>query len=366
MINLKLTNVNCLKENDIIAEPVMTDDYQILLNKGAVLKAEYINILKELGIREVYIEDDINTNVIAFHEMTETEIKKSSVELKEACLDRIKEILKYHIYDQEDKLSKLKQPLDEILNNILDKPEIVQNVCEIRERKPDIYEHTLSLCCMSMMFALRMDIDQNDVRQLGTAALLHDLGLRYTTIEYENVELDNLSDEKQQEYKKHTVYGYSAVSDADWLSDQEKTMILFHHENLEGSGYPLHSDQLSDLTQILAVCEIIDEMSCGIGHKKRKMWEVLSYLEEIKGKLYSEKIIEDICGFVAAYPIGTKLVLDDGSVGIVVKQGEKDSKRPVIQIIKKGERIKDISKEAVTLINLEKDKEYRVVNVMER
>ena len=42
MIHLKLTEVSRLKENQIVAEPVMTEDFQILLNKGTILKSEYI------------------------------------------------------------------------------------------------------------------------------------------------------------------------------------------------------------------------------------------------------------------------------------------------------------------------------------
>ena len=45
---------------------------------------------------------------------------------------------------------------------------------------------------------------------------------------------ESLSVKEQEEYKKHTVYGYSAVSEAEWLSGQEKKMILFHHDNLAG------------------------------------------------------------------------------------------------------------------------------------
>lgn len=365
MIYLKLTDVSRLKENSIVAEPVMTDDFQILLSKGTILKSEYIDKLKELGIREVYIEDDFDAVQSDFPKMTEEEAAKNSIRIKESCSNKIKEILKYHIYNQGNKLSELKQSVNEILDEILSEPELVQNVCEIRERKPDIYDHTLNLCSMSMLIALRMNIDRDDVRQLGTAALLHDLGLRYTTAKYENVELSSLSEEDQEEYKKHTVYGYSAISEMNWLTEQEKKMILFHHENLAGLGYPLHSEQLSVLTQILAVCEIMDEMICGIGYKKRKIWEVLSYLEEIKGKYYYSEIIDTICGFIVKYPVGTKLLLDDGSVGIVVKQNDKNSEKPIVQIIKKGERTKDISMEAVTLINLEKDTDYSILDVQE-
>jgi HD-GYP domain-containing protein (c-di-GMP phosphodiesterase class II) len=361
---LRLTDVDCLKENDIIASPVMTNEFQILLSKGTILKTEYICKLKELGIHEVYIEDELyneEENLAG----ESSQLQRFAVEVKEQCASKIKNILAQHTFDKEDDLPKLKSSANEILNKILDKPQAVQCICEIKERKPDIYQHTLSLCCTSMIIALRMDMNKEEVEQLGTASLLHDLGLRYTTMKYENIELSSLSEKEQEEYKKHTVYGYSAISEADWLSEQEKNMILFHHENLAGLGYPLHSSSLSVLTQILAVCEIMDEMICGIGHKRRNIWEVLSYLEEIKGNYYNPEIIDTINHFIAAYPVGTKLTLDDGSVGIVVKQGDKNPKRPVIQIIQKGNKVKNVSKEAVTLIFLEKDMEYQIVKVEE-
>lgn len=362
---MKLTNVDYLKENDIIANSVMTDDFHILLNKGTKLKQEYIEKLKELGIREVYIEDDIDIVQKDSFKMTGMEIEKASVEIREECTKMVKGILKSHIYDHEEELSKLKQPVNEILSDILDKPEVVHKICEIRERNSDIYEHSLNLCCISILIAIRMNFGQNEVTQLGTAALLHDLGLRYITVKYENTELESLSQKEQEEYKKHTVYGYSAVSDAKWLTEQEKNMILSHHEDLAGKGYPLHLNHLPVLTQILSVCEFIDEMICGIGHKKKKVWEVLSYLDEIKGILYSEEVIETIRNFIAAYPVGTKLLLNDNSVGIVVRQGDRDPRKPVVQIIEKGNKTIKESKEAVTLIHLEKEPEYFIVKVQE-
>lgn len=362
---MKLISVDFLKENDIIAEPVMSDDLQILLGKGTLLKNEYILKLKELGICEVYIEDETDKIPEFSREAPAHKIKEKRIEIKENCAKQVKKILKRHIYRDEEKLSELKESVNEILDNILNEPGVVKYVYEIQEREPDIYEHTLNVCSMSMIVALKMKIGENDIKQLGTAAMLHDLGLRYTTVKYENTELDSLSGEEQEEYKKHTIYGYTAIFGADWLSEQEKNMILCHHENLAGKGYPLHMEQLSVLCQILAVCDIMDEMICGIGYKKRKIWEALSYLEEVKGIYYYQAIVETICSFVAVYPMGTKLVLDDGSVGIVVKQNENSPKSPVVQIITKGNRLKNVSKEAVTLINLEKEKEYRILKVQE-
>ena len=350
---MKLIAVDRLKENDIIAEPIMTSDYTILLNKGTVIKQEYLDKLKELDISEVYIEDSSGSE-----ENKEPDILKS-------CKQHVENILKQHLFFKEEKLSELKSSVDEILEYILNRPQVVSTLCELQERKPDIYEHTLNVCSMSMIIAIKLGLEKEEIRELGTAAMLHDLGLRYTTIHYENKELADLSENDREEYKKHTVYGYSAVSSADWLTEKEKKMILSHHENLSGKGYPLREENLAVPAQILAACEIMDEMLCGIGYKKKKIWEVISYLEEIKGNDYNGEIIDMICHSIAFYPTGTKLALDDGSVGIVVKQNEKHAKMPVIQIIEKGSRLRHVFNEAVTLINLEKEKEFRIVHVLE-
>ena len=362
---MKLTSVDFLKENDIIAEPVMSDDLQILLGKGTLLKSEYILKLKELGISEVYIEDGIEGIREYSKGASAQKIREKRIEIREACANQVRKILKRHIYQNEKDLSELKQSVNEILDDILSEPAVVKCVYEIQQREPDLYEHTLNVCSMSMIVALKMKLEKNEIKQLGTAAMLHDLGLRYTTVKYENRELNSLSEEDQEEYKKHTIYGYTVLFNEDWLSEQEKSMILCHHENLTGGGYPLHTEELSVLSQILAVCDIMDEMICGIGYKKRKIWEVLSYLEEIKGIYYYDLIIETICSSVAAYPKGTKLVLDDGSVGLVVKQNENSPRRPIIQIVTRGSRLKNISKEAVTLIDLEKEKEYHILKAEE-
>ena len=55
---MKLVTVEDLKDGDIIANDVLLEDYTVVLAKGTVIKAPYIDKLRELDIFTVYIEDE--------------------------------------------------------------------------------------------------------------------------------------------------------------------------------------------------------------------------------------------------------------------------------------------------------------------
>ena len=81
------------------------------------------------------------------------------------------------------------------------------------------------------------------------------------------------------EYKKHPVYGYTALKNENWISKKSKEMILCHHERIDGSGYPLHATNISIDTKIINVCDTFDEYICGIGRRKMKIHEAVEYMK---------------------------------------------------------------------------------------
>ena len=53
---MKRMKLSELTGNEILAQSLMTWDYQIILPEGAVLKKEYIDKIEEMGILEVYVK----------------------------------------------------------------------------------------------------------------------------------------------------------------------------------------------------------------------------------------------------------------------------------------------------------------------
>lgn len=322
---MKRCKVDDLKGTEILARDVFTPEYQVLLSVGMPLKQEYIEKLRELEIKEVYIKDDepYTKTVLILRE-----------EVEESFKSKVRNILEKHTYSHNEKLVEICQMADYIIRNILEEDKVVEQIYDLKERSSDIYDHSISLCSLATVVALRMELPPRTVHDIGVSCLLHDLGLRYTTIDYADRDLKEMSQLEYAEYKKHPIYGYSALRGENWISNESKNMILYHHERIDGSGYPLKATDISEECRIVQVCDAFDEMICGIGYKSMKVHEAVEYLKKNKNTKFDGKIVDTFLEFTAVYPAGSRVRTSEGEIGAVLYQNKEFPDRPVLRIIK--------------------------------
>ncbi len=331
-----------IQDNDILAKPILTAEYQTILPQGATLKKEYISRLIELGIWEVEIKDVKKLT-------TKIGILKSDIE--GSVKEKVKDILERHTYQNNRELAELNHTTDNIISNILEEDRVVERIFDIKERSTDIYEHSISICSLAILTALKLGLDKQKIHDIGVGCLLHDIGMRYSTIDFTHKDVAELSGMELAEYKKHPVNGFSSVQQESWISDISKQIILLHHERMDGSGFPLRTKDIPLECRIVNVCDAFDEMICGISEKQKKVYEAIEYLKNFKNIKFDGKIVDAFLAFTAVYPAGTQVLTNEGEMGVVVAQNKDFQERPIIRIIKdkdgndvKEEIIKDMVK----------------------
>ena len=72
---MKRMKLSELTGNEILAQSLMTWDYQIILPEGVVLKKEYISKIEEMGILEVYVKEDQANEIVILKNDIEKTIK---------------------------------------------------------------------------------------------------------------------------------------------------------------------------------------------------------------------------------------------------------------------------------------------------
>lgn len=325
---MKLKNVSDLKGGEYLARPVCIGSDIILIYEGTCLKEEYIKKLCELGVQYVYIRDENNDN----ESEDNTGITKDYI--IEDYREKVRNLLERHVYSSRAELAELKEIAYQIIIDIMNEDKVVEQIENLKEHEADIYEHSINVCALAVLLAVKLKLDMDMVHSIAVGSILHDIGFRYIPISYGDKVLKDLSRKDLNEFKKHTIYGYMAIEYEDWLTDDSKDIILSHHERIDGSGYPLKKKEIKDATKIVSICDEYDTLLCGICCKPMKTYQIVENLKAKRGIEFDEKYINILLDFIALYPNGTKVKTNEGEIGIVMRQNSTFKERPVLSIIK--------------------------------
>lgn len=325
---MRLCKLSDIVGYEKLARPVMTSDYTELLASGTILKPEYVKKLEQLGITEVLIEDT---------KLQPEEVQILKEEVGDVFKEKVRTVLERHVYSNNAELEELSQTADNIISNILENDEIVEQIYDIRERSADIYEHSISVCSLAILVAAKLGLSKEKLHDVGVASLFHDIGLRYLDFAYSNQLIEELQERDQTEYRKHPAYAFTALEKEKWISKEAKLMILQHHERMDGSGYPLHAKKPELTSQIIEVTDVFDEMICGIGCRRCKVYEAVEYLKVTRGVKFSETVVDVLLDFTAVYPAGSLVLLNTSETAVVVRQNKSFPERPVLRIVKDKE-----------------------------
>ncbi len=323
---MKTVSINELTGGEYLAKPVRLEDNQTLLYEGTCLYMKHIEALVAAGIKEVVIFEPTA--------LSPKEKKIIKEKLKTDCSKKMQDVMeKYITYDRG--IEEISKTANQIVDDMFSREEVVDTVYDIRERNGDLYDHSVMVASLSILTALKMNLSRWEVYDIGVGSLLHDMGLRYLSVPYQDINVEEEFDpESLFEYRKHTLYGFSSVEKETWMSNESKKIILFHHERLDRSGYPFKHIVMPIGVRIVSIADAFDDRLCGIGVKKENVRQALEYIRNGRDKLFEGRIVDFFLEFIAAYPVGTTVVTNSGDEAIVMEQNEHFTDRPKIKLIK--------------------------------
>ncbi len=323
---MKTIKVSELTGGEYLARPVKLDDNQTLFYEGTCLYMKHIEALVTSGVTEVEIFEPTA--------LSPKEKKVIRENLKSDCTKKIHDVMdRYVAYDRG--FEEISETANQIVEDMFSRDEVVDRVYDIRERNGDLYDHSVMVATLSILTALKMNLSQLEVYDIGVGSLLHDMGLRYLSVPYMDVDVEEEFDpESLFEYRKHTLYGFSSVEKENWMSNESKKIILFHHERLDRSGYPFKQIVMPISVRIVAIADAFDDILCGIGVKRENVRAALDHIRNGRDILFEGKIVDYFLEFIAAYPVGTIVMTNRGDEAVVMEQNEHFTDRPKIKLIK--------------------------------
>lgn len=132
-------------------------------------------------------------------------------------------------------------------------------VYSIDFRSPTTLTHSMAVAAVSRLIGEKLDLDDETLKLLDFSALVHDLGKITTPVEILE-KPGKLTDEEMKIMQEHVVVTYEILNDLGF--DKITKIASYHHEKLDGSGYPfgIKGKDLFREARIVAVADILSAL----------------------------------------------------------------------------------------------------------
>ena len=207
------------------------------------------------------------------------------------------------------------------------------------------YRHSLNVAFLSVLICRWCHLGEKFEEMAITAGLLHDIG----TINLSAIPAERrLTADELSEYEKHPIYSYNITQKIKNLDPEIGKAILAHHENCNGTGFPLHlsSPYISKLAKVIALADGFDLL-----RSKHHIFETLRILLEDEITTYDPELLLTFCQNIANYYIGVFVTLSTGDIGEVVFINPRCVYKPIIKI--NNQYINLFDEKNITITNIE-------------
>ena len=153
--------------------------------------------------------------------------------------------------------------------------------------------HALNVAVLAMALAQALAVAKRQVRAIGVAGLLHDIGKIRIPIEV-LTKPGKLTDEERRIMNQHPVDAAKIIMESEDELELAAVVAYEHHIMLDGGGYPTvhYARECTLASRLVHVCDVFDALSTKRPY--RDAWpldKVLSYLDERAGSEFDPDLV---------------------------------------------------------------------------
>lgn len=188
-----------------------------------------------------------------------------------------------------------------LLTHLTQQGNVFLNLAEVREHSLFTYLHTCNVATLGMGFGLSLGMQGRQAFELGTAALLHDVGKTFVPAEI----LDKpgrLSEEEWALVRRHPVDGARVLCRQPEVAHLAVVVAYEHHMHYRGGGgYPQAPFPPSPQAQLVAIADTFDAIFGRRSyHARYDVLEALELLQADRGRVYNPDLVDEFSRFVTA------------------------------------------------------------------
>jgi HD-GYP domain-containing protein (c-di-GMP phosphodiesterase class II) len=320
--------IDRLKPGMKIGSTIFNANGQILLVAGTILTERFIKRLAKLNVPAVYIDDGFLPDIEISDVVTE-KTRTRAIQVTKKLFQN------FHFTRTLTGLEEIQDAISSIIDDLLNNQIIMLNLVDIRRADEYTFGHSVNTCVLSLITAIHMGFSHNNLRSLAMGAIMHDLGKTLVPPQILN-KPGRLTAEEFEVIKKHSEFGYKALTRKKFFPAISALVALQHHERYNGSGYPngLTGDEIHQFSAIVGLVDMYDALTADRVYRKAySAYEAYEMISATGDYMFDFRVVESFLHHIAAYPIGSLVELNTGEIAAVVDNRPGFSMRPRIRVL---------------------------------
>jgi putative nucleotidyltransferase with HDIG domain len=165
------------------------------------------------------------------------------------------------------------------------------------------YTHSVNVAAVGTLFAKELGFGDDDLKQLCSGILLHDVGKTKISTDILNKK-EKLTKEEYEIIKKHPELGVEILEETGVELKEESIITLQHHENDDGSGYPygLKKDEIHPCGKIARIIDVYDALTTKRSYADAiRPFAAFNEMKEGMFRCFDTELLKEFVRFLGPY-----------------------------------------------------------------
>jgi HD-GYP domain-containing protein (c-di-GMP phosphodiesterase class II) len=239
------------------------DAYQLFAAQGAFLQDVHLDIIKTGGTKFYARRNDWRLVEICLRKKVDDFILDPDIEpiqkaniMYDSAIQSIRDVYKGILPKT---IADVEKNANDLVKLILSDGNVINNLKLINTSDHFTYQHSVRVGIYSTALTLKLfgnSLNQREISKLATRFFLHDIGMADVPMEIleKNTKLNRA---EWEIIRKHPIRGRDRLVKAGSMSYEAISIILYHHERHDGSGYP-YNLMGEDIPAYAKICAMAD------------------------------------------------------------------------------------------------------------
>ncbi|HEY1405569.1 MAG TPA: HD domain-containing phosphohydrolase [Spirochaetota bacterium] len=372
--------VDKLKPGMRFSKPVYIDQNNMLVGANVAIRDGDIKRLLKWGIREILSDgmpiDDIQTTISAIKDdgadlgqifSDYNKLIAMREEIERVHLDAYNAVLKTHNAIRNNRLfatTDLERAVEGIIS-ILNKNRNAFLFMYNDDREWDpLVLHATNTTYYAVLIAMSMKYTKPRLVELALGTLMINAGMIQIPI-YITHKQSQLTEHEVNQVKTHPILGYQAMKKFGNFSERSSIIVLQHHEQFDGNGYPrgLKGMEIDEGARIATIADNYEAVLEGRSYREKQFfYQSMKQLVSLGARKFDTVLLKAFISILSVYPIGSIVELNKGGVGIVIGSNPQKPMRPIVKLIltESKQQVRDL-----VIVNLATDQSLYISRILD-